>query len=451
MPKKPIIIEIIGAGSQNQTPGTRIPFYEISFTISDIDRNNDPILDSNEAEDTGFFANSITDIQITNIGESDNDIIENPAIYPEADLLVERNSDNKITYTLVDDEGLFLGRSKLDGSIVSTGNAEDPNVETFSFTLNTSTVDDEGLFLGRSELDGSIVLTDNADDPDVEILSFTPNTNAENIDLDQAVNSLSYIIEENLFYGFGFGFAGTDGSDSLSGDEGADRIFGQNGNDTLNGGDGNDTLFGDEGNDTIFGQNGEDFIQGGENNDRLFGGNGQDLILGGSGDDFLKGDNENDTVFGDSGNDVLSGGLGDDQLFGNEDNDLIDGDDGNDSIFGGAGDDTLNGKNDDDLIEGDSGDDLLRGGLGNDTLSGGSGADTFRLQDPNDSAFATILDFDRSEGDKFIVTGSPSDYTLGSSNISGNDALDTTIEYQGNIVAVVEDTVAVDLDTDFVF
>ena len=401
------------SGNQDPTPTPieSILSYEISFTISDFDPNNDPILDSNEAEDTGFFANSITDIQITNIGYG-NGIIEDPAIYPEANLLVEGNSDTEITYTLVDDEGLFLGRSKLDGSIVSTDNVNDPNVETFSFTLNTS---------------------------------------AEDIDFDLAVNSLSYTIEENLFYGFGFDFAGTDASDSLSGDEGNDRIFGLQGEDTLNGGDGNDLLSGDGGKDTIFGQNGEDFIQGVEDNDRLFGGDGQDTILGGSGDDFIKGDNENDSIFGDTGNDVLSGGLGDDDLSGGEDDDLIDGDDGNDSISGGVGNDTLNGNNDDDMIEGDSGDDLLRGGSGNDTLAGGSGADTFRLQDPNDSAFATILDFDRSEGDKFIVTGRPGDYTLGSSNISGDDALDTTIEYQGNIVAVVEDTVAVDLDTDFVF
>jgi hypothetical protein len=54
--------------------------------------------------------------------------------------------------------------------------------------------------------------------------------------------------------------------------------------------------------------------------------------------------------------------------------------------------------------------------------------------------YATITDFNYLEGDKFQVYGSSADYSLGTSNWSGSDALDTGIYYQGNLIAVVQDT-----------
>ena len=302
--------------------------YEIDFVISDTDSDQNSIFDSNESENIGFFANSITDIQITNFGGI--------AIYPEASLLVESSSSQ----TIIDDDFVF------DSQIIT-------------YTL----VDNEGLFLGISKADGSIVSTDNLEDPDVQILSFTLNLeNAESeIDLNLAVNSLDYIIEENLFSSLGYETLGTSGADNLSG------------------GSRNDTLIGNDGNDTLIGNDGKDWI---------FGGIGNDSIVGGDGDDFLSGENN---------------------------------------------------------------DDILIGGSGNNTLVGGSGADTFVLDESNDSTYDTVFDFNRAEGDKFQVTGSQSDYTISYGIVYGTNNPNTIIEYQGNVIAIVEDPVTVDLDTDFDF
>ena len=392
-------------------------FYSICFVISDLDTDNNPITDSNVSKDVGFYTNSITDIQITDIvqyGKDDNDSIPENITYPEASLLVE-NRDSQIVYTLVNSEGLFIG---------------------------------------ILEDDGSIVLTDNRLDPDIEILSFTPDSSVlfgREIDLDLAVNSLDYIIEENLFVSLDFEILGTDGDDILTG---------RDGDDTLIAGEGQDTLIGNAGEDEILGENGDDLLRGKEGNDALFGGNDEDEIFGDSGNDFVEGGNGNDTVFGGTGNDNLFGSPGDDQLYGDEGNDLINGDDdndnilggiGNDSLSGGNGNDTLSGGNDNDIIEGNSGNDLLIGGSGNDILAGGADADVFELATPNDLAFATIIDLNRVENDKIQITGSKSDYALNFGTVSGDAALDTLIEYQGNTIAIVEDTVTIDLNTDFVF
>ena len=75
---------------------------------------------------------------------------------------------------------------------------------------------------------------------------------------------------------------------------------------------------------------------------------------------------------------------------------LINGGDGNDTLIGGSGADTLNGAN---------GNDVLRGGPGGDTLTGGAGGDmfTFGPSDASMTAYDTITDFNRSQGDRISL------------------------------------------------
>jgi len=202
----------------------------------------------------------------------------------------------------------------------------------------------------------------------------------------------------------------TNGSDIIFADGANDFIDGLLGIDLINGGSGNDTIFGSGGNDIILGAAGNDFINGGADNDDLSGGAGNDTLIGGSG---------NDTVFGGSGSDSLSGGSGNDILIG------------------------FNGVNGNEL----------------DTLRGGSGADTFVLGDKSrsfylnstGSSFATIVDFDFSQGDKIRVNGSVSGYTLNKNiNVSGGSALDTQIFRNGDLIAIVQDNTNVFASLDFV-
>ncbi|NER31717.1 MAG: type I secretion protein, partial [Symploca sp. SIO1C4] len=83
-----------------------------------------------------------------------------------------------------------------------------------------------------------------------------------------------------------------------------------------------------------------------------------------------------------------------------------------------------------------------------DTLSGGEGADTFVLGNEFDvfyqeGGFATIIDFDSSEGDKIRVSGSASDYSL---QVNNNN---TEILFDGKLIAVVENITEIQLSTDY--
>lgn len=210
------------------------------------------------------------------------------------------------------------------------------------------------------------------------------------------------------------------------------------GNDFINLGSGNDNIDALAGDDTVFGNGG---------NDTLFGNDGNDYLYGGQGNDFLDGWVGNDALVGWGGNDTLWGYDGDDTL-----GDWYHGEAGSDELNGEAGNDTLYGYG--------------RGieGLEYDTLTGGSGADKFVLgQETNSSVYgyayylggdyATITDFNYWEGDKFQAYGSSADYSLGTSNWSGSDALDTGIYYQGDLIAVVQDRSGSDvlLSEDFNF
>ena len=165
----------------------------------------------------------------------------------------------------------------------------------------------------------------------------------------------------------------------------------------------NNTLNGNDGNDVIFGKDGYDTLNGGDGSDILFGGNDQDLLDGGNGNDFLYGGNDSDQIIGGVGNDVLVG---------------YDSSSTSDSEF-----------------------DYLTGGAGADFFHLGNNAMAYYLG----SDYAVISDFDWSEGDKFYVFGSESDYTLTTSSSSAS------IFYQGDLIAYVGNTNDVIISEDFVF
>ena len=162
----------------------------------------------------------------------------------------------------------------------------------------------------------------------------------------------------------------------------------------------------------------------------------------------------NDTLFGrDDVPDVLYGNRGNDVLLGNDQNDILLGGYGSDSLYGGSGTDELTGGAGNDYLVGYGGG--TEPEFDFDYLVGGTGADTFVLGErfafyssPVTDEFASILDFSRAEGDKIQVFGSLSDYSVEESFSGG-----TQINYQGNVIAVVENVNVVDfsLELDFSF
>ena len=80
-----------------------------------------------------------------------------------------------------------------------------------------------------------------------------------------------------------------------------------------------------------------------------------------------------------------------------------------DMALGGDGADTVRGGQGDDSVSGGAGNDWLWGDKGNDTLSGGAGADSFHSL--VGAGLDRITDFNRAEGDRLILDGSPA-YTV---------------------------------------
>ncbi len=138
---------------------------------------------------------------------------------------------------------------------------------------------------------------------------------------------------------------GTAEDDVINGNALNNRIDGADGNDTLDGGAGFDILFGSDGDDFIFGgPDTNDLIDialGGDGNDYIDGGAGNDVLLGMNGNDTLVGGAGMDLMVGHGGNDTLSGGAYSDVLFGNAGDDFLDGGAGSDRINGGSGADTF--------------------------------------------------------------------------------------------------------------
>jgi len=182
-------------------------------------------------------------------------------------------------------------------------------------------------------------------------------------------------------------------------------------------------------------------------------------IVGTPGNDYLIGNNDNqvkDAIFGGGGADKLKGLDGDDFLFGGT---------GKDSLYGGGGSDWLEGNSGNDILIGHTNDEGKYDSYEVDTLIGGSGADTFSLvmnggPDPKlpyldglgEHAYAIIWDFKKADGDAILMLGKKKDYEFVSGSYDyGNKSLkDTQIFYQGDMIAVVADTMAADLTLSFV-
>jgi Ca2+-binding RTX toxin-like protein len=252
--------------------------------------------------------------------------------------------------------------------------------------------------------------------------------------------------------------------------------YGYGGNDNLRGGEGNDTLIGGAGNDYLQGNGGSNTLRGGAGTDQF------DLGYSVYTGDFVGVDTVKDfrhyqgdkvAVYGSYSNyslnktqnisggtaldtaiyygDTLVGILQDtthvsllqDFIF------VFNGGSGNDTLIGDDANDYLNGYDGNDSLDGGSGNDTLYGSSGNNTLTGGAGADTFNIYTAN---FTTITDFSHTQGDKIIVRGSLSDYSLDQTqNLSGGSALDTAIYYQYDLIGIVQDTTQVSLSSDFIF
>lgn len=167
----------------------------------------------------------------------------------------------------------------------------------------------------------------------------------------------------------------------LIGNDLANHLIGLDGNDFLDGLGGNDTLVGGNGDDTYIINNtgvvitesanqGTDLVLSSINYTLLA--HVDNLQLTGSSNIKGTGNTDNNRIAGNRGNNLLSGSAGNDSLLGNE---------GNDSLVGGQG---------------------------NDTLIGGAGADQFRyitnaVFSSPDIGNDAITDFNRSQGDKFVL------------------------------------------------
>ncbi|MDJ0532956.1 MAG: S8 family serine peptidase [Xenococcaceae cyanobacterium MO_207.B15] len=149
--------------------------------------------------------------------------------------------------------------------------------------------------------------------------------------------------------------------------------------------------------------------------------------------------------------DVVTGD-GHDSLIGNSVNNSLSGMRGNDTIIGGSGNDTLQGGDGSDILTG-SNPNVYNSGSGEyDDLTGGVGADIFVLGDSyeayyQDFGYATITDFDWSEGDTIQVFGSASDYSLQEDTFNGG----IDILYQGDLIGYVSNTTDVIISYDFTF
>ncbi len=149
--------------------------------------------------------------------------------------------------------------------------------------------------------------------------------------------------------------------------------------------------------------------------------------------------------------DVVTGD-GNDSLIGNSVNNNLSGMRGNDTIIGGSGNDTLQGGDGSDVLTG-SNPSVYNSGSGEyDNLTGGAGADIFVLGDSyeayyQDYGFATLTDFDWTEGDKIQVFGSASDYSLQEDTFNGG----IDILYQGDLIGYVSNTTDVIISEDLNF
>ena len=208
--------------------------------------------------------------------------------------------------------------------------------------------------------------------------------------------------------------------------------------------------FGNEDDNLLVGSLLANTLRGMEGNDTLDGGTGVDSLIGGAGDDYFIIDNAGDKVFENASDGIdtvearvtghiLANGVENLLLFGSIaagtgnslDNFLL-GNLANNSLNGGAGtgNDTLSaaGSN--------------RGVGQRDTLTGGNGNDVFILADENGSFyddgtssstgvadFAYITDFNASQDDSLVLSGSAEEYSLVSGSPAGVTGISGTGHY----------------------
>ncbi|MEO1241789.1 MAG: calcium-binding protein [Pseudomonadota bacterium] len=238
---------------------------------------------------------------------------------------------------------------------------------------------------------------------------------------------------------------GYDGDDDIFGNSGRDVLGGGNGDDSLDGGDDGDIITADAGNDTLIGGSGNDSMTGGADDDTFIAGSGRDTLDGGSGDDL-----------GDAaaGNDVILAGTGRDNFFGGNGADLMDGGGGNDTLSGGTGADTILGGNGFDVLLGGDNNDTLNGGGSNDILLGNAGSDTFVFAPGGGTD--TIRDFSAGAGITDFINlsgfGAAFDSFAEVIAAAADDGTDTTINFGGGNVLILDDVLVGDLVADdFIF
>lgn len=216
------------------------------------------------------------------------------------------------------------------------------------------------------------------------------------------------------------GLIGSTHDDYLLGNRGRNRLFGQSGSDFLVGAQSKDRLYGEGGNDRLQGGTGADVLNGGAGFDRADYSDATRGVLAdlqsprrntsvAKGDNYIAiegliGSSKADRLLGNSAANLLSGNAGADRLWGR---------DGHDQLYGGAGRDTL---------YGGTGNDSLDGGTGKDLLFGDAGADQFWHNGTSASATDRIADYDASEGDLLVFTGSAtrSQFSLHFARLAGH-------------------------------
>ncbi len=340
----------------------------------------------------------------------------------------------------------------------------DFNVEEGTYLLRVSAFGnaetDYSLTLGVINQDELFQVTQSTEDPNKIIVSrdFT-EARDENGNVIRDENNepvLTPLVTEEFAAGQPIEAEGGAGDDTflihtsivnsahIKGGTGNDEIQGGSGDDSLEGGEGEDAVIGGAGVDTLNGNDGDDLLEGGVGADNLNGGEGSDTAsyvnaTAGVTINLASGVIQGEEAQGDTFNSIenLAGSDFEDLLVGNEQNNYLNGWNGNDTLIGGEGFDKLFGGDGNDTLTG-SNPDIFESGSGEvDELSGGAGADTFVIGDSFeryylDDGYAWIRDFNGFEGDKILVHGSTSDYSL---RVVGSDI---DLLYNDDVVASID-------------
>ena len=246
---------------------------------------------------------------------TDNDDVLNATIY--SDLIFGNNGNDTINAGNGNDiiygeygNDVLNGGDGNDTYIFSFNHGNDTIIDskgitniTFSKELSSSdykpSITVDGNFvITNTETGDTILLPDFIKNPLNYNIKFADGKILGNADEITAIEGNDKIDELEMTDGFNVCY-GRDGDDKINGGAFIDFMYGGKGNDKLYGNQGVNVLFGEDGNDNL--TDGEDsgYLNGGKDNDKLLGGGGNDILDGGSGDDYLQGDRGDDTyIFG---------------------------------------------------------------------------------------------------------------------------------------------------------